>query len=300
MESTEVFPAWNRDVRMPVPAPPPGACDSQFHIYGDRKKYPPIQNAWYDPPDATFWHMKDVLKKLGFQRGVIVYPMPYGTDNRLLFDILEAIRGTEDAKNFRATCIVKDDVKDSEMERLKSLGVVGARFNIGKRWEETHTRAGIKRNLERVREIGWHARLHISGVDLLEFSDLFLSVPDLTYSIDHMCHLHFSEGLEQPAMKPLLELLKRENFWLMVSNGCRISPMEKDWDDAVPFGRAMVHAAPDRIIWGSDWPHVKWRKKRMMNEAEPVELLYRYVDGDQDLLRKILVDNPARLHGFQD
>lgn len=299
MADEETFPAWDRNVRAPDPLPPHGACDCQFHIYGDPKKYPPIANAWYDPPDASFWDMKDVLAKLGFRRGVIVYPMPYGTDNRLLLDVLEEIQGTEDARNFRATCIVKDDSKDSELERLKSLGVVGARFNIGRKWEEKHTPESIRRNLERVREIGWHARLHIDGGDLLDFSDLLLSVKDLTYSVDHMCHLDFDKGLDQPAMKRLLDLAENEGWWIMVSNGCRVSKMETGWDDAVPFGRAMVRAAPDRVIWGSDWPHVKWRKKRMMNEAEPVELLYRYVDGDAGLLRKILVDNPVRLHDFE-
>jgi len=126
-----------------------------------------------------------------------------------------------------------------------------------------------------------------------------LSVPDLTYSVDHMCHLDFDAGLEQPAMQLLLDLLRNEDWWIMVSNGNRVSKMESGWDDAVPFGRAMVGAAPDRVIWGTDWPHVRWQK-RMMNEAEPVELLYRYVDGDLDLLHKILVDNPVRLHGFDD
>ena len=298
MSKTEIFREWDRNPRAPNPLPPVGACDSQFHIYGDRTKYPPIPDTFYEPPDATFWHARDVLKTIGFQRGVIVYPMPYGTDNRLLIDILEAIKGTGDANNFRATCIVKDDSKDSELERLKSLGVVGARFNIGRKYEEKHTFDSIKRNLQRVREIGWHARLHINGDDLLDYKDLLLSVPDMTYSIDHMCHMDFDAGVDQPAMQLLLDLLKNHGWWIMVSNGNRVSKMEAGWDDAVPFGRLMVRAAPDRVIWGTDWPHVNWRK-RMMNEAEPVELLYRYVDGDQDLLRKILIDNPVRLHGFE-
>jgi len=90
-----------------------------------------------------------------------------------------------------------------------------------------------------------------------------------------------------------------ENWWMMVSNGNRLSPMESGWDDAIPIAQAFIAAAPDRIIWGSDWPHVQWRKKRMMNDAEEVELRYRYVDYDRTLLQKILVDNPARLHGFE-
>jgi predicted TIM-barrel fold metal-dependent hydrolase len=84
----------------------------------------------------------------------------------------------------------------------------------------------------------------------------------------------------------------------MLSNGNRLSAMDRDWDDAIPIARAYIEAAPDRVIWGSDWPHVQWRKPRMMNDAEVVELLYRYVDSDPGLLQKVLVDNPARLHGF--
>lgn len=85
---------------------------------------------------------------------------------------------------------------------------------------------------------------------------------------------------------------------MMLSNGARLSRMTDDWNDAVPFGRAFVEAAPDSMIWGSDWPHVRWRKSRMPNDAELVELMYRYVDHDAGLIQKILVDNPARLHGF--
>jgi predicted TIM-barrel fold metal-dependent hydrolase len=93
-------------------------------------------------------------------------------------------------------------------------------------------------------------------------------------------------------------MLKNEGWWMMLSNGNRDSKMESGFDDAVPFGRMFVAAAPDRMIWGTDWPHVNWRKSRMMNDAETVELLYRYVDNDQALVKTILVDNPARLHGF--
>jgi predicted TIM-barrel fold metal-dependent hydrolase len=85
----------------------------------------------------------------------------------------------------------------------------------------------------------------------------------------------------------------------MLSNGSRLSSMNDGWDDAVPFGEAFVEAAPDRLIWGSDWPHVRWRKPRMPNDGELVELLYRYVRNDQSLIQKVLVENPARLHGFE-
>ena len=117
-------------------------------------------------------------------------------------------------------------------------------------------------------------------------------------SIDHMGRVDFSLGLDQPAVRWILRMLERDNWWMMVSNGNRTSAFDSGWDDAVPFGRAYLGAAPDRTIWATDWPHVRWRKKRMMNDAEEVELLYRYADYDAALLRKVLVDNPARLHGF--
>ena len=122
MQGQQVFPDWIRDTRAPVPLPPPKSCDCQFHIYGDPTKYPPQKNAYYQPPDATFEHMQGVLKTLGFERGVIVHPMPYDTDHRLLIDSLEGL-GPDGRKNFRATCIVKDHVTDKELERLDALGV---------------------------------------------------------------------------------------------------------------------------------------------------------------------------------
>jgi predicted TIM-barrel fold metal-dependent hydrolase len=116
--------------------------------------------------------------------------------------------------------------------------------------------------------------------------------------IDHFGHVGFEGGLDRPVIRWVLDMLKQENWWMMVSNGNRDSKMDAGWDDALPYGKAFIEAAPDRIVWGTDWPHPQWTK-RMMNDAEEVELLYRYVDGDTNLLRKILVDNPARLHGFR-
>jgi 2-pyrone-4,6-dicarboxylate lactonase len=122
--------------------------------------------------------------------------------------------------------------------------------------------------------------------------------PRVCLVIDHFGHVEFEGGFERPVIRWVLDMLKHENWWMMVSNGNRDSKMDAGWDDAIPYGKAFIEAAPDRIVWGSDWPHPQWRK-RMMNDAEEVELLYRYVDGDTSLVRKILVNNPARLHGFE-
>jgi 2-pyrone-4,6-dicarboxylate lactonase len=289
------FLEWDRDPRTPSPPPPPLSCDSQFHIFEDVGKYPPKQGALYEPPDATFGHMRGVMRKLGFARGVIVHAMPYDTDHRLLIDTLSA---NDDRDNIRAIAIIKDNVSDSELDTLNKLGVCGARFNLGKYYNELQSPAAVLRSMERAREIGWHARIHVAGPNVLEHAETLSKVKDLTFVVDHMGHVDFSAGLSSPTLLWLVDRLKNHGWWLMLSNGSRLSTMTEGWDDAVPFGAAFVEAAPDRMIWGSDWPHVRWRKNRMPNEAELVELLYRYVDHDRDLIERVLVRNPARLHGF--
>ena len=290
-------PKWVRETRPPVPLPPPRSCDCQFHIFGDPAKYPLRYDVTYKQPQASFADMRKVLRAMGFERGVIVHTQRYDIDHSLLIDELGAL-SPDERKNFRAIGIVRDELGDRELERLNEIGVRGARFHLGKRWGQVHDPAAVRRSMERINELGWHARLHISGSDVAEWGDFLCALKNITMVIDHMGHLDFSLGLGQPALRWMLDRLKGENWWVKLSNGNRDSVMERDWDDAVPFGKKFVAAAPDRLIWGTDWPHTGWRKQRMMNDAETVELLYRYVDYDPELIRKILSENPARLHGF--
>jgi 2-pyrone-4,6-dicarboxylate lactonase len=299
MERNRRAPEWDRETRSPVPPPPPKSCDCQFHIFGDATKYPLRYDATFQPPRASFADMRQVLRKLGFERGVIVHTQRYDIDHSLLIDELEAL-GPVERKNFRAIGIVRDELSDRDMQRLDAVGVRGARFHLGKRWGQVHAPEAVRRSMERVRDIGWHARLHISGSDIADWGDFLRSMTGLTMVIDHMGHLDFSLGLDQPALRWIRERLRDEHWWVKLSNGNRDSVMETGWDDAIPFARAMIELAPDRMIWGTDWPHTGWRKPRMMNDAEVVELLYRYVDHDPKLVHKILVANPARLHGFED
>ena len=299
--NADEFPQWDRNTRMPRPAPPRGSCDCQFHIFDDPKKYPPKPDAMYQPlAGSTYADARGMLDAMGFSRGVIVHAMPYDTDHSLLIDTLESL-DEAGRRNTRATAIIKDNVTDATLERLDRAGVRGARFNIGRKYAEASPLASVKRSMERAREIGWHAKLHITGEDVLEFADFLTGIKNLTLVIDHVAHLHLAEGVDQPACRWIVDrLVNDENWWMMMSNGNRDSVMETGFDDAVPFGRTFLATAPDRMVWGSDWPHVRWRKQRMMNDAETVELMYRYADNDAALIRKVLVDNPARLYGFAD
>jgi 2-pyrone-4,6-dicarboxylate lactonase len=286
---------WDKQPRMPMPAPPPGSCDCQFHIYDAPGNFPPRANAPYPPIEsATFAQAQRMHKAIGFARGVIVHSAIYGSDHRLLLHALESLN---DRDRYRGIGIVDDKVSDKELERLHAAGVRGARFNFVRFFAMEQREAEVRRSMARIKELGWHARLHVNGEDLLENSDLLRSLKDIPMVIDHFGHVGFEGGLDRPVIRWVLDMLKQDNWWMMVSNGNRDSKLEAGWDDAIPYGKALIEAAPDRIVWGTDWPHPQWTK-RMMNDAEEVELLYRYVDGDTALLQKILVDNPARLHGF--
>ena len=293
-EDTTIY-EWDKNPRMPVPAPPAGSCDCQFHIYADPQQFPPRVNPPYPPIEsATFSEAQRMHKAIGFSRGVIVHSAIYGSDHRLL---LHALEGLNDRDRYRGIGIVDDGVSDKELERLHAAGVRGARFNFVRFFAMEQREAEVRRSMARIKELGWHARLHVNGEDLLENSTLLRSFTDIPMVIDHFGHVGFAGGLDRPVIRWVLDSLKLDNWWMMVSNGNRDSKMATGWDDALPYGKAFIEAAPDRIVWGSDWPHPQW-KKRMMNDAEEVELLYRYVDRDATLLQKILVDNPARLHGF--
>lgn len=293
----ETIYEWDKNPRMPVPAPPAGSCDCQFHIYGNPEKFPPRANAPYPPIEsATFAQAQRMHQAIGFKRGVIVHSAIYGSDHRLLLHTLE---GLNDRDRYRGIGIVDDKVSDKELERLHAAGVRGARFNFVRFFAMEQREAEVRRSMARIKELGWHARLHVNGEDLLANSALLRSLKDIPMVIDHLGHVGFEGGLQRPVIQWVLDSLKLDNWWVMVSNGNRDSKMDKGWDDALPYGKAFIEAAPERIVWGTDWPHPQW-KKRMMNDAEEVELLYRYVDGDQALLQKILVDNPARLHGFDE
>ncbi len=296
MTQTTTYQQWDQNTRLPQPPPPAHSTDCQVHIYGDPEKYPVKANAAYGPiKDATVWDLQRMHAALGFERAVFVQASIYGTDHSVLFDTLEAVKATG---RYRAVGLVDESTSDAELARMDALGFRAARYNFVSYLKQVPDVASVKRSIDRIRELNWHVRLHVTAQDLLTHSDFLLSIKDIPIAIDHMAHVDYAAGVDQPSVRWILDALKRDNWWMMASNGNRYSKMESKWDDVLPCGRAFVQAAPDRIIWCTDWPHPQWTK-RMMNDAEEVEdLLYRFVDNDPALIQKILVDNPARLHGF--
>ncbi len=278
--------------RAPSRAPPPGAIDGQFHVFGPPQRYPVRPGAAYEMPSATWEAARHMHRTLGIERGVIVQATTYGADHQVVLDALEALGpGYKGCANV-AALVEKDD---GYIARLHEAGIRGARFTRGGLGISV---AGPEfgRALARVRELGWYVKVQPEVGGFVEQAATFekLEVPVV---IDHMGRPDPRGGRAEPSLAKVVELLGRGNFWVMLSLGEKISRQGFPWDDSVEVARACIEAAPDRVIWGSDWPH-PLSKKPPPNDAELLELAYRYAP-DEATLRKILVDNPARLFGFR-
>jgi len=272
---------------------PAGNCDCQIHIFGDDAQFPPRhRNPLYPTPAATIHDAQAMHCALGIERFVIVQATVYHTDHALIFDALSRLP----RERVRAVAVIEEDVTDAQLQRMHDAGFRGARFNFQKKFGLVPSFSAFHKMLERIHAMGWLAKIFVGPSELPEVAPELAKTP-ATFLLDHMCRLDFGLGVEQPMFKLLLEVMKREQTWVMLSNGHRSSVQGPPWDDAVPFGRALFQAAPDRCVWGSDWPHVM-QEPGSIDDGALIGLLRRYLDHDEAALRKVLVDNPARLFGF--
>jgi predicted TIM-barrel fold metal-dependent hydrolase len=288
-----------------MPTLPKGACDSQIHVFADSSKYPPRHpKPLYVPPagEGTVENALAMFETLGLDRFVITQATIYGTDASLMCDVLRA----QPPDKARGIAIVDDTVLDKALLDMHEAGVRAARFNFQKRFGLVPDFADFHRQLARIGEMGWFAKVFCGPDELAEVAPELRKTKS-TIVFDHMGQLWFGKGLEQPGMARLLDFLRDERFWMMLSNGDRGSP-GYPWDDAVPFGRAFYEAAPDRCIWGSDWPHVsRWirheapernYRSQGTSDADRLALALRYLPDDA-AIRRVFVDNPVRLFGFR-
>ena len=282
------YPLFARETRAPAWRAPAGSWDCQVHVFADPARYPTRAEASYPPPLATIDDMRRMHCALGIERVCIVQATAYGTDHTLLLDLLA------DEPSAVGVAIIDDATTDAELARLHAGGVRSARFNFANFLRMAPSPASFRRSIARITELGWVAKLHCVGAEYLAHADLFrpLKIPTV---IDHMGHFYFKDGLQQPVVPLLLELMDRDNFWIMLSNADRRSAAGRPWDDALPFARLFLDSAPDRCIWATDWPHTRYCGT-MPNDADLLELLGRMAP-DPALRHKVLVDNPNRLWG---
>lgn len=284
------FP-FDPNPRIPAVKLPPLACDSQFHVFGPREVYSVRPHAAYEMPSATIAAAMKMHRALGLQRGVIVQPTTYGADHQATLDGIAAA-----GANYRgcANAAVFESADDATLAKLDVGGIRGARFSrqsLG----IALTPQAFDRAVGRIRELGWYAKVQPETGGFVEQAAQYEAL-DVPVLIDHMGRPNAAAGLDDLSLKTVIELLKRGNFWVMLSLAEKISRAGPPWDDVIPIMRALIEAAPDRVVWASDWPHPV-STSQPPNEADLIELLYRATNGD-DERRKILVDNPAKLFGF--
>jgi 2-pyrone-4,6-dicarboxylate lactonase len=277
------------NTRTPRFRPPPLACDAHCHVFGPGAKFPYDPKAAYQPPDAPFESLQGLHKKLGMQRAVIVHASCHGADMRVTLDAIARSKG-----RYRGTAIVDKSYTMKDFERLHEGGIRGVRFNFVKHLGGRPDMAFFHTTVKRVQAMGWHLILHLDAGDLVEFREMFMKIP-VPMVIDHMGRVKAADGPGQEPFKVLLDFMKNENFWVKICGAERVSSMGPPFTDAVPFAQALIDAAPDRILWGTDWPHpnVKW----MPNDGDLVDL-FPLMAPTPELQKKILVDNLARLYDF--
>jgi 2-pyrone-4,6-dicarboxylate lactonase len=272
--------------------PPAGACDAHCHVFGPAARFPFAPERRYTPPDAPRERLRALHERLGLARAVLVQASCHGTDNRAMLDAIAWARRFEPGGAWRGVAMVGKDVSDRELEALAEGGVRGVRFNFVAHLGGAPDLEAFDRVIGRIGALGWHVVLHLDAEDILEYRARIerLGVP---FVIDHMGRVKAGEGLEQKPFRMLLELMRNPLAWVKVSGPERISASGRPFHDAIPFARALIEAAPERVLWGTDFPHPNVRV--MPNDGELVDLL-PLVCPDESLRRKLLVDNPARLY----
>lgn len=268
---------------------PEKACDCHAHVLGPPDRYPYVAERSYTPPTALLAEYQSLHWTLGIERAVIVQPSVHGTDNQVTLD---AVAGY--GANARGIAVVEASVEESELARLNNGGMRGIRLNVlfggGVGLQAMEPLA------QRIADMGWHAQLLLDARDLVELAPRLRKLP-VPVVIDHMGHMNVGHGIDHPGFQTLIELVRDGVCWVKLSGNYRISAQGPPYEDVIAFARALIEAAPQHMVWGTDWPHPALNEF-MPNDGDLLDALHDYAP-EADLKQAILVDNPASLYGFR-
>jgi 2-pyrone-4,6-dicarboxylate lactonase len=291
MSNIPTCKAPDPDTRKPKYRPPPGACDAHCHIFGPGDRYPYAPDRTYTPPDAPLSRFKELQQTLGLERAVLVNASCHGIDNTVIVDAIAQSGG-----KYRGVANADDSFADRDFEKLHQSGFRGVRFNFVKHLGGVPDMGEFERVIARVKPLGWHVDLHFDAVDIPASKEFINSLP-IPFIIDHMGRVPTKNGLDQPPFQALLDLARRnEKCWVKISGAERISSEGPPFTDAAPFAQALIKVAPERLLWGTDWPHPNI-SKHMPNDGDLVDLVPLFAP-DAATQKQILVDNPHRLYQF--
>jgi predicted TIM-barrel fold metal-dependent hydrolase len=280
---------FSSGIEPPILKAPPNACDCHMHIYDSR--FPVAPTAKLRPADATVEDYRLLRKRIGTTRNVVVTPSTYGVDNSCTLDAIEKLGATA-----RGVAVVDTSVTDAELRRLDSLGTRGIRFNLVQSGATTIDM--LEPLSKRVNDLGWHVQIHILGDHIVEVADLLQRLPS-PIVFDHMARIPEPAGVDHPAFAFVLKLVDRGRTWVKLSSAYQDSKGGPPaYGDVGKVAKAYVSAAPERLVWASDWPHPTEKADAKPDDAVLFDLLADWAP-DEAVRYRILVDNPAALYRFE-
>ncbi|MFQ3259195.1 amidohydrolase family protein [Pseudoalteromonas distincta] len=282
---------WHQSPSKPGFELPEGAVDAHCHVFGPGNEFGFAPERKYTPCDASKQQLWDLRDYLGFSRNVIVQATCHGSDNNAMVDALLASNGLA-----RGIATIKEDISEAELDKLHAAGVRGVRFNFVKRLVDALPFDSLKRIADRIVKRNWHIVIYFESQDLPELYDFFTSLPT-TLVVDHMGRPDVTKPVEGEDFALFLQFMREnENVWSKVSCPERISAdgPDKGYQDVVPFARKVVESFPDRVLWGTDWPHPNM-KSHMPDDGKLVDMIPLFAPT-AELQKKLLIDNPMRLY----
>ena len=263
-----------------------------MHVFGPRERFPYAADAGFipatDAPKEALYALNDAL---GLERCVVVQSTCHGFDNAATED---AVRGR--AGSYVGVALLRTDVPDAELQRLDAIGFRAVRFNYMKHLGSATPPDAVLTLAARLAPLGWHLQLHFDPSLIDDLAPL-LSRSPVPVVIDHMARVDASQGLDQHAFKALRRLMADDRFWVKVSGADRSSRTGAPWADALPFAQTLVAEFPERVLWGTDWPHPNVAGE-VPDDHDLVALVHD-IAPDPAALQRLLVDNPARLYRFE-
>lgn len=282
----------SRGTHKPSSAAPEGACDAHMHVYDRRFAQHGSPDAMLDHATADDYRL--LRQRIGTQRTVVVQPRVHGTDNSVTLAAIQTLG----VACTRGVAVVRPEVSDAELERLHAGGIRGIRFTLYTPTNAATDFAMVEPLAQRVHALGWHVQLHWNAGQIVEHAALLARLPG-TVVLDHLARLPLPDAMAHPAYDIVRRLLDNGRTWVKLSGAYLDSKLgaEGGYADTATLAQAWVRQAPDRVVWGSDWPHPTERATAKPDDAQLFDLLSQWVP-DEPARRRVLVDNPARLYGF--
>ena len=296
----EMTPGWlcfHPNPSTPAFNVPAGSVDAHCHVFGPGDQFPYAPERKYTPCDASKAQLFALRDRLGFARNVIVQATCHGSDNRALVDALKSSNGMA-----RGVATVNRDITDQQLQDLHTSGVRGTRFNFVKRLVDFTPRDALMEIAHRIAPLGWHVVIYFEAVDLPELWDFFTALPTIVV-VDHMGRPDVTKPVDGPEFALFLKMMREhDNIWSKVSCPERLSVSgppalgseRNPYRDVIPFAKTLVETFPDRVLWGTDWPHPNL-KAHMPDDGLLVDFIPR-IAATPALQKKLLVDNPMRLY----